>query len=84
MRKGTKHKLGQAFIAALADDFTEHGAAVIAQVRENDPAAYLRVCASLVPKHVEVYEPLADLSDDELAEVITELRGRIADRETRH
>jgi hypothetical protein len=50
--KGSRHKLGEKFIAALADDFEKHGVAVIEAVRVKDPVAYARIIASLLPKEV--------------------------------
>ena len=52
--KGSKHKLSEAFVAALAQDFDEHGTEAIRRVCENDPSTYLRVIASLVPKDFQV------------------------------
>jgi len=64
--KGSRNKLGEAFIAALHDDFTEHGAVTIARVREEDPTAYVKVCASLLPKEVKVTSSVEDLTDEQL------------------
>lgn len=68
--KGSKHRLSEEFLCALTDDFEKHGAETIERMRESDPAAYIRVIASLMPKHIEADTPLAGLSDDELAEAI--------------
>jgi hypothetical protein len=80
--KGSRNKLGEHFIAALCADFEEHGTAVIAHVREGDPAVYLRVVAGLVPQHVLVHEArLDELSDDELAAYILAVRQALGLRE---
>jgi hypothetical protein len=50
--KGSRHKLGELFVAALAADFAEHGISVIEQVRVKDPVAYSKIIASLLPKEV--------------------------------
>lgn len=50
---GARNKLGEAFIQALADDFALHGANVIKRVRMENPAAYLRTLASILPKAQE-------------------------------
>ena len=52
--KGSKHKLSEEFLAALAADFEEHGAAVIARVREEEPDRYLKVVAPIPPKDINV------------------------------
>lgn len=71
--KGSRNKLGEDFIAAMYDDFSQHGAAVIAKVREERPAEYLRVVASLLPKVLQLEgddRPASELSDAELMAVI--------------
>jgi Family of unknown function (DUF5681) len=51
--KGSRNVLGEAFIDALYQDFIEHGEEAIVRVREDDPAAYLRVVAGILPKQLE-------------------------------
>lgn len=50
--KGSKHKLGEDFIAALQDDFAQHGLEAIAKVREKHPHYYLKVIAQVLPKDI--------------------------------
>lgn len=52
--KGSRHRLSESFLKALADDFDEHGIAAIERVRAEDPATYIRVAASLIEKVVDV------------------------------
>ena len=52
--KGSRHKLGEDFLAALLDDFNENGVAAIAAAREQNPSAYLKTIAMMVPKSVEL------------------------------
>jgi hypothetical protein len=54
LSKGSKRKLTDAFIRALARDWKAHGEAVIQRVREDNPAAYFKGMLSLVPKDVSV------------------------------
>ena len=65
--KGSRNKLGEAFIEAMHEDFTQHGAAVIAQVRQEKPDQYLKVVASILPQqhHVKV-TPFEEMTDDQL------------------
>ncbi|WP_133254294.1 DUF5681 domain-containing protein [Phenylobacterium deserti] len=73
--KGSRNKLNEDFVRALSDDFAEHGDAVIAAVRSEKPDVYLKVVASLSPKHVEVKdERLDDLERDELAAFLDAVR----------
>jgi hypothetical protein len=46
--------LGEAFIAALAEDFQKHGVEVIERVRIEKPEAYIKVVASLLPKDLNL------------------------------
>lgn len=69
--KGSRHKLGEAFVSALQADFQEHGDEVIKKVREEKPADYLKVVASLLPKQVEIKEtPFDGVSDEQLAALV--------------
>ena len=47
---GARSKFSEAFIKALADDFTTNGAEVIEKCRTDRPGEYLRVCAGIIPK----------------------------------
>lgn len=54
--KGSRNKLSEAFLKALADDFDANGPGVIERVRKERPHDYLKVCASVMPKRVESEE----------------------------
>lgn len=51
---GSRNRLSENFLKAMADDFDKHGVAAIKEVRENDPAKYLTVVAQLVPKETDL------------------------------
>lgn len=70
--KGTRHKLGQAFLESMLTDFEKHGDAVIAQVREEKPDQYLKVVASILPKEIEAGEETLNA----LSEILTRIDGR--------
>lgn len=70
--KGSRNKLGEAFIQDLYADWMANGPAVIAQVRAEKPDAYLKVTASILPKQVQV-ENKSDMTDEELAQRIRQL-----------
>lgn len=75
--KGSRNKLGEAFIAALHEDFIEHGPETIARVRVEDPTAYVKVCASILPKELKI-ERSDDLSDSQLDQRIKQLASILA------
>lgn len=58
--KGSKNKLSENFLRALANDFEEHGEGAITTVRESHPGEYLRIIAGLMPK-----ELLLEVSHDD-------------------
>lgn len=69
--KGSKNRLTEVFMAAIADDFAEHGAEAIARVRCGDPVAYLRIVGSFVPPELVVQrerEPDVDFDTITFAE----------------
>ena len=80
--KGSRNKLGEDFIQALAEDFKDHGVAAIRSMREEKPNEYVKVVASLLPKHVEVKDvTLDELERDELASLLDAVRAARAVRE---
>ena len=76
--KGSRNKLGEAFLSAVADDFAAHGVAAIQRAREEDPVAYIRMIASLLPKELKVESnPYDDLSNEEIDRMIRQLRVQL-------
>jgi hypothetical protein len=77
--KGTRLRLQGDFVKRLADDFDRYGKYAIARCRHNDPTGYVRVCASLMPKEVEVSPlPLDEISDEQLNAAIVAVRAILA------
>jgi hypothetical protein len=53
---GNRNKLNEKFILALHDDFVQHGAKVIEQVRNDKPDIYLKViCRLVAPACIELH-----------------------------
>jgi hypothetical protein len=74
--KGSRNKLGEAFLDALAEDFSVHGAAAIRACRENDPTAYVRVVAGILPKEMKIEtRRVEEMSNDELLAILREDDG---------
>jgi len=78
--KGSRNKFAEAFIKDFLADWEMAGASAIQLCRLKDPAAYLRVAASLIPKELNIKEGdsqldalLEQLNDDQLADVIAAL-----------
>jgi hypothetical protein len=70
--KGSRNKLGEDFIAALHEDFQEHGVDAIQAVRKDKPDAYLKVLAMILPKELKISNE-SDLSDEQLVDRIRQL-----------
>jgi hypothetical protein len=67
------------FISALLRDFRQGGPAAIAKVRKYQPAAYMKICALLVPREhkVEHSNALKDLTDEQLEAMIEHLKASL-------
>jgi len=70
------------FLLTLAEHFEREGPKVIAKVAKEQPAAYLKICALLVPKEMKV-EPsggVKAMSDEQLDAALDALREMLAAR----
>lgn len=77
--KGSRNKLGEAFIADMLADWEEHGETVIATVRAEKPDQYLKVVASILPKELNVkVSELDELSDDEIDRQLKSIAATLA------
>jgi hypothetical protein len=52
--KGSRNKLGEAFLEDLRDAWNEHGASALQRCAEDDPAAFCKIIASLLPKTIDL------------------------------
>ena len=79
---GSRNKLNEKFIAALYQDFLEHGTKVIEEVREKRPEIYLKVIASILPRemHFKAETSFAGITDEQLDEVIAATRSILTAR----
>lgn len=50
--KGSRSKLGEAFIEAVCADFEKHGVAAIQEMRKSNPAACVSMVAKFLPREV--------------------------------
>lgn len=76
--KGSRNKLGEAFIEDMLADWEANGPAAIVQVRKEKPDAYLKVVASILPKDLNVNINQTDhMTDEQLIERIRSLDAAI-------
>src|SRR5262245_45937769 len=52
--EATRRSFNKYSLTALAADFKKPGAAAIAKVRKYQPAAYMKICALLVPREMKL------------------------------
>jgi hypothetical protein len=72
---GSKNKLTERFWVDLYGVWQEMGEAAVKTMAKKDPAGFVRVVASVMPKEAELTvkrSSMAELSDDELAAIIRE------------
>ena len=82
--EGSKNRVNEDFLGALADDFAVHGPTAIVQMREKDPGGYIRVVAALVPTESKVDVTGADafvkiwgaIASGTLAAMLDDVEGR--------
>jgi hypothetical protein len=76
--RGSRNKLGEAFLDKLYQHWLEHGDDAIVRACNENPAGYLRVIASIVPKQLEIERnPFDGVTDDELAALIAAARDAL-------
>ena len=70
------------FLLALAADFKKHGAAAIEKVRKTQPAAYMKICALLVPREMQIERSgtIKQMSDEQIEEAIAAIKAMLAAR----
>jgi hypothetical protein len=75
---GARNKLQLDFCRALAKDFEEHGEGIIRIARIEDPVAYLKLIASILPKELVVEaRAIEGMSDEEIKTALDTI-GKIA------
>ena len=71
----SRNKLQGDFLRTLADDFAAHGKSAVIEMRLTKPAEYVKVCASLMPKELEVSSNhLDEMTDDQLEATLLAMR----------
>jgi len=76
--KGSRNKLTTEFFDDFYAAWQKHGALALEKVAESSPRDFVRVAAMLMPKEFELKTPMDDLSDVELADLITAVQSIIA------
>jgi len=80
--EATRRSFNRDFLLALAADFKKHGAAAIEKVREQQPAAYMKICALLVPREMKLEHAggVKAMTEDQIVDAIAAIEGFLARR----
>ena len=80
--EATRRSFNKDFSFALAADFKKHGAAAIEKVRKQQPAAYMKICALLMPRQMKVEQAggVRAMSDEQIEEAIAAIEAMLAAR----
>ena len=76
--KGSRNKLSEVFFDDLYTAWMTHGQNAMDIVARKEPSVFLKVVGTLMPKELAVKAQLAELSDDELTELIAAVRSLTA------
>ena len=81
--EATRRSFNKDFLLALAADFKRHGPEAIAKVRKQQPAAYLKVCALLVPREMQIEHSggIKAMTDEQIERSIEIIKEILAQRE---
>src|SRR5262245_40366307 len=79
--EATRRSFNKDFLLALAADFKRHGSEAIAKVRKQHPAAYLKVCAHLVPREMKLEHSnsIKEMTTEQIERSIELIKGMLAD-----
>ena len=79
--EATRRAFNKRFLLDLAEDWQQHGREVFKRVRRESPAAYLKVCAMLVPKEVKLEHStsaIKAMTDEQIEQAIEAIQKMLA------
>src|SRR5262245_39547790 len=81
--EATRRSFNRDFLLALAADFKKHGAAAIEKVRKQQPAAYMKICALLVPREMKLEHSggIKAMTDEQIERALEAIEELIAKRQ---
>lgn len=78
--KGARQRLGEQFLLDMQELWMTDGAEVLKEARKKNPVEFVKVVAGMLPRELLVrQQPMDDITDDELSDILAALRG-IADQ----
>src|SRR5262249_28852135 len=81
--EATRRAFNKRFLLDLAEDWQQHGREVFKRVRRESPASYLKVCAMLVPREMQIEHSggVKAMSDEQIDRGIEYIEEMLAKRE---
>jgi hypothetical protein len=81
--EATRRAFNKRFLLDLAEDWQQHGREVFKRVRRESPAAYLKVCALLVPREMKLEHSggVKAMTDEQLERTLELLKELAAERD---
>ena len=81
--EATRRAFNKRFLLDLAEDWQQHGREVFKRVRRESPAAYLKVCAMLVPREMKLEHSggIKAMSTEQIERSIELIKEMLAERE---
>lgn len=77
--KGSRNKINEAFLNDFYEAWQAFGRPALMAAAWEDPASFVKIAASLLPKEMHIKDTTFDeMSDDELAAVLAAVRGIVA------
>ena len=78
--EATRRSFNKDFLLALAADFKKHGAGAIEKVRKTQPAAYMKICALLVPREMKLEHSggVKAMTDEQIEDAIAAIKAWMA------
>src|SRR5262245_25646046 len=80
--EATRRAFNKRFLLDLAEDWQQHGREVFKRVRRESPAAYLKVCAMLVPREMKLEHSggVKAMTTEQIEQGIEIIKEMIAER----
>ena len=79
--EATRRAFNKRFLLDLAEDWQQHGREVFKRVRRESPAAYLKVCAMLVPREAKLEHStsaIKAMTDEQIEQTIEAIQNMLA------
>jgi hypothetical protein len=78
--EATRRAFNKRFLLDLAEDWQQHGREVFKRVRRESPASYLKVCAMLVPREMQIEHTnrIKQMTDEEIEQAIEAIQTMLA------